>query len=121
MKIPKELTYDKKAVEGDYSRINEMIRESDDNLMHLKALSLKAEERDEILGSFFHLNVADGRAYYQVHEYNAKADRYLVKRCLGICLDEYADRYLGEWRWADGDYVREMVNARKVLERLFSR
>ena len=121
MKIPKNLEYDRNAMEGDYSRINEMIKESDENLQHLKELSLKAEDKDKYLGNHFSLNVADGRAYYQVREYNAAADKYLVKRCLGICLDEYADHYLGEWRWVDGDYARHQVEARKSLERLFSR
>lgn len=116
-----ELKYNRKALEVNFSRIKEIVQESDENLQHLKELSLKAEQKDKYLGSFFSLNVADGHAYYQAVEYNKTADRYLVKRCLGICLDEYADGYLGEWRWADGDYVRQMVESRKSLERLFSR
>lgn len=121
MKIPKELTYERSAMEGDFSLIKEMIKKSDENLQHLRELSLLAENKDKYLGNYFSLNVADGRAYYQVHQYNETADKYLVKRCLGICLDEYADHYLGEWRWVDGDYVRHQVEARKSLERLFSK
>lgn len=121
MKLDKELTYSRKRVEGDFSRINEMIRESDENLVHLRELSLLAENKDKYLGSYFSLNVADGRAFYQVIQFNNKADKYLVQRCLGICLDEWADHYLGNSRWVDGEYVRHQVEARKTLERLFSR
>ncbi len=121
MILKKELTYERRAIEGDFSRIDEMIRESDLNLQHLRELSLLAEDNDKYLGNFFSLNVADGRAFYQVNQYNRTADKYLVKRCLGICLDEYADHYLGEWRWVDGEYVRHQVESRKALERLFSK
>jgi len=121
MKLEKELTYGRKSVEGDFSLIKEMIRESDENLIHLRELSLLAENKDKYLGSFFYLNVADGRAFYQVIQFNNKGDKYLVQRCLGICLDEYADHYLGDSKWVDGDYVRHQVEARKSLERLFSK
>lgn len=121
MKISKEITYERNTIEGDFSRIKEMIRESDENLQHLKELSLLAEDKDKYLGNHFYLNVADGRAYYQVHQYNVTADKYLVKRCFGICLDEYADNFLGDSRWVDGEYVRHHVESRKALERLFSR
>lgn len=121
MKISKEHTYERDTLVSDFSKINEMIRESDDNLRHLRELSLLAESKDRYVGNYFSLNVADGRAYYQVQQFNKKADKYFVKRCLGICLDEYADGFLGEGRWVDGEYVREMVEARKALERIFSR
>ena len=121
MKISKELTYERESLLGDFSRINEMIKESDENLEHLRELSLLAEDKDKYLGNYFSLNVADGRAYYQVQQFNKTADKYLVKRCLGICLDEYADGFLGDGRWVDGEYVRHQVEARKALERLFSK
>ena len=56
MKLEKELTYGRKSVEGDFSLIKEMIRESDENLIHLRELSLLAENKDKYLGSFSYLS-----------------------------------------------------------------
>lgn len=120
MKLKKDLIYNRASVEGEFSRINDMLKECDDNLKYLRELSLKSEHQDQYVGSYFSLNVADGNAYYQVQEYKDSADKYFVSRCKGICLDEYADSYIGDSRWVDGDYVRHKIQERKTMEKLFS-
>lgn len=120
MKLSKNLEYKGDAVDFSLKSIEECVSLSRENYQKLRELSLKAQEKDKYVGNFFSLNVADGYAHYQVMEFNPDLDKYLVKRCLGICLDEYADSFLGEWRWADGDYVRHNVDTRLRLEKLFS-
>lgn len=120
MKLSKGLEYNESAIDFSFGEIAEKISLSKSNYDKLRKLSLKAQEKDNYVGNYFSLNVADGYAYYQVVEFNRESDKYLVKICRGICLDEWVDNFLGESRWADGEYVRHNVDTRIRLEKLFS-
>ena len=118
--LPQEFVYNQPEV--DLSNIDEAIDKSEQNLELLKSLSEKAEEAGhEVLGGYFHLPVADGRVFHQAVAYNKQAKLYFVKRCAGICLDEYFDSYIGEGEWLNGNWVEDRIKGQKAMGKLFSK
>ena len=117
--LPEELVYNQPEV--DISKIDEAIKNSNDNLKLLKELRTKSEEKGfDILGGYFSMPVADGTVFHQVILYNKKEDLYFVKRCAGICFDEYYDQYIGYGEWLKSDFVEDKVLGTKAMEKLFS-
>lgn len=118
--LPQEFVYDQPEV--DLSNIDEAIAKSEQNFELLKSLGEKAEKEGfEVLGGYFFLPVADGRVWHQAVAYNKQAKLYFVKRCNGICLDEYFDSYIGEGEWLNADWVEARIKGQKAMEKLFSK
>lgn len=119
MKLNTKMVYSESEVNFEIG-IDESIKKSEENLTKLQQLSIMAQAHHPYLGNYFRLNIADGYVYYQTIEYDKKKDKYLCVRCKGICLDEWADGYIGESRWVDSDYVESNIHRRMALEKLFS-
>lgn len=119
--LPEEFIYSKEEIDFSKINIDEAIDKSEQNLELLKSLSQKAEENGyEVLGGYFHLPVADGRVFHQAVAYNKQAKLYFVKRCAGICLDEYYDSYIGEGEWLNASWVEDRIKGQKAMKKLFS-
>lgn len=118
--LPQEFVYNQPEV--DLSNIDEAINKSEQNFELLKNLGKKAEEAGhETLGGYFSLVVADGKVWHQAVAFNKQAKLYFVKRCNGICLDEYYDSYIGEGEWLNADWVEDRIKGQKAMEKLFSK
>ena len=100
-----------------FEKIKEEIANSQKNLEHLMKCDKEAQEKNTLLHRYFHLPVADGRAYYQVTRVTTKTAT--VKRCEGICLDEYADNMLGDGCTLPIAMVKQQVKAVESLNKLF--
>jgi len=102
-----------------FERIDECISNSEKNLEHLIEIDKRAKDNGKLLFRYFHLNVADGSVFYQITKITKKTAT--VTLCDGICLDNYADRFLGEESVIPIEKAMEMVGQREALESLFSR
>jgi hypothetical protein len=100
-----------------FEKINEEIANSKKNLEHLQNCDKEAQEKNTLLHRYFHVPVADGMAYYQVTKVTARTAT--VKRCEGICLDEYADGMLGDGCTLPIAMVKQQVKAVETLNKLF--
>lgn len=78
------------------------------------------KKEDTVIFRSFSVPVGDGKAIYQVINQDVNTGQFLVKRCTGICLDEYADNYLGNECWADWNFVMGEIKRKDVLKELFS-
>lgn len=122
--LPDEFVYNQPEVEiqAGFSNIDEQIQKSNDNFKLLKELGKKSQEAGhEVLGGYFSMVVADGKVWHQVTAYNKTAKLYFVKRCAGICLDEYYDQYIGESEWLKAEFVEDKVKGQRAMEKLFSK
>ena len=121
--LPDEFVYKETEIEFSdmASNIDVVIEKSNQNLKLLEDLGQKSEEAGfEVLGGNFSLPVADGKVFHQVVAYNKQANLYFVKRCSGICLDEYFDSYIGEGQWLDANWVKDKILGEKTMKKLFS-
>lgn len=110
------MLYKEKEVDFD-SGIDEALRLSEENLKKLKSIDAEAKARGTIMYRFFYVSVADGRVFYQVTRVKSKTA--VVTRCAGICLDEYADDYLGDEQEIELKFVEDKIKNRDVIEKLF--
>jgi len=110
--------YPKFQIGEDFSKIDEMIENSNKNLEHLKDIDKFAKKNKQLLFRYFYLNVADGRAFYQITK--VTKTKAIVTLCDGICLDNYADRVLGEESTIPLTQAQEFVEQRDRIEELFS-
>jgi hypothetical protein len=111
--------YPKFEIGEDFSKIDEMIENSNKNLEHLKAIDSFAKKKRQFLFRYFYVNVADGRAFYQITK--VTKTRATVTLCDGICLDNYADRVLGEEAVIPLEQAQGFVEQRDKIEELFSK
>ena len=119
MKLEKELTYDRESIPlDDFKNIDNVVKQSEDNLKHLLELEEKSSKKHSLLGGIFHVSVADGQVFYQV--VNVKSKTAVVKLCEGICLDNYVDGILGYECELPQDKVVRLVKSYKVLQKLFN-
>lgn len=116
--LEKELTYNKEEVSipGQWKEESKQAKE---NFAFLEELDKKARERYPILGGYFTLPVADGKVCYQVVAVTERTAT--VKRCAGICLDEYADMILGYGATMSLQRASELVRGTRALNDLFSK
>lgn len=119
MKLSKELIYDLPEIKISSNNFREGIIQADKNLEHLKNLAKRAKELDNLLGSYFSVTVADGKVFYQVVEKDNFKDKGIVKRCAGICLDEYVHELLGYEAELPIAKIKELVNRETALQKLF--
>lgn len=90
---------------------------SDRNYDVLKTIDREQRNRGELLWRYFRRNVADGYAYYQVVRVTKKSA--IVEVCRGICLDEWTDNMLGEVCELPIKIVRDLIEQKDNLEKLF--
>lgn len=116
----KTMKYTQQAPTDDWSNIDQLIKNSETNLNHLKSIDrTQAEKGEGLLYRYFHRPVADGRAWYQVTKVTARTAT--VTLCDGICLDDYCDSLLGEENTLPRNMVEQLVSSRIAMEKLFSR
>lgn len=109
------------VAETDIHNINKAIEGSEKNLKHLQEIDAFFKEEGTSIFRYFDMTVADGKAFYQIINFDKNTNQFLVKRCKGICLDEYADGYLGDECWADGEFVARLLQTKDTLSELFSK
>lgn len=100
--------------------IGAAISAAEKNEKFLKEIDDFFKKEDTVIFRSFSVPVADGKAIYQVINQDVNSGQFLVKRCTGICLDEYADGYLGNECWADGDFVIRQIKREDAMAKLFS-
>ncbi len=114
------MKYIQQAPTDDWSDIDQMIKNSDLNLNHLKAIDKAQGEKGEgLLFRHFSRPVADGLAWYQVTKVTPKTAT--VTLCSGICLDDYVDGMIGEEATLPRNIVENLVVSRIALEKLFAK
>lgn len=111
--------YPKFPLHEGFWKIEETIANSEKNLEHLKAIDSFAKKKRQLQFRYFYVNVADGRAFYQITK--VTKTRATVTLCDGICLDNYADRVLGEEAVIPLEQAQGFVEQRDKLEELFSK
>lgn len=77
----------------------------------------EAQEKNTLLHRYFQVPVADGMAYYQVTRVTSRTAT--VKRCEGICPDEYADGMLGDGCTLPIAMIKQQVKVVETLNKLF--
>jgi hypothetical protein len=92
---------------------------SEHNYEVLKRIDQQQRDRGELLWRYFRRNVADGYAYYQIVRVTKKSA--IVEVCRGICLDEWTDNMLGEVCELPIKIVRDLIEQKDNLEKLFGR
>lgn len=83
----------------------------------LKIIDREQRDKGELLWRYFRRNVADGYAYYQVVRVTKKSA--IVEVCRGICLDEWTDNMLGEVCELPIKIVKDLIQQKDSLEKLF--
>ena len=119
MKLEKELTYNRHEIVVTGNSIDDDIKNSEENLKHLKELAEKAENTHPLLGGIFSVSVADGKVFYQITEIKGKTA--YANRCAGICLDEYSDMILGDGAWIPLNKANDFVVGYRALVKLFTK
>lgn len=109
--------YPKFPIGEDFSKIDEMIENSNKNLEHLKDIDSFAKKNKQLLFRYFYLNVADGRAFYQITKITKT--KATVTLCDGICLDNYADTVLGEESIISFEKAQEFISQRENRRIIF--
>jgi hypothetical protein len=134
MKMKRKLLISEKDLRGEFAEsiyspvaetdsklvgIKAAIKASRENHKHLEEIDAFFKKDDSEVFRFFPVSVADGKAFYQIINYDINSKQFLVKRCKGICLDEYADGYLGEERWVDFFYAKGALKKKDALAEMF--
>ena len=114
------MKYTQQAPTDDWSNIDQIIKNSETNLNHLKSIDrAQAEKGEQLLYRYFSRPVADGLAWYQVTKVTPRTAT--VTLCTGICLDDYQDMLLGEENTVPRNAIENLVSSRIAMEELFSR
>ena len=109
-----------------FSDMPKKIKNSNENLEFLNEIDkfMKDQQEDGEINPMFRYffePVADGKAYYQIVNADLKNDMFLVRRCKGICLDEYSHGVFGDIAWVDGNYVHQRICQKESIDNLFSK
>lgn len=108
------------VAETNVHNINKAISAAKRNFKHLQEIDEFFKKDNTPIFRFFSLSIEDGNAFYQIINFDKNTDQFLVKRCEGICLDEYADGYIGNERWIDGDFVTAQLASRDAFAKLIA-
>ena len=114
-------------INGDFSNIDRLLADSEENMKNLKAIDKRAKEiaPDNIICRYFTEPVADGAATYQIvnciTNINDVITEVLIRYCSGICLDNYVHSYFGEECWIGVEYVIDKINARDYFDSLIEK
>lgn len=114
--------YEPVAAKPDYEDpdwINKWDKAQKANEKELDACDDEAKKVDRMVGRFFQIQVADGYAIYQIVKENKKTVR--VKRCEGICGDEYQDWNLGHGASMSKAKAQELIGFKDKLNEMFSK
>ncbi len=90
------------------------------NLNYLDEIDKIQESKGEsLLYRYFFVDIADGKAYYQVIGVTPK--NVTIKRCSGLCPDEYYDDVLGyDERTLPKKTIEPLVKRRIALEKFYT-
>jgi len=96
---------------------NLAIANSDKNFDHLKSIDDTQKAAGQLLHRYFHVSVADGRAFYQVTKVTKTTAT--VTLCEGIDLDGYSDYVIGRQSTLPINRVQEFITRRDNFEKIF--
>lgn len=99
------------------SDFEEIQRLTEEMMEKLEEDDQKARENDTLVGRFFYLPVADGRAYYQVTDVDGnkvKVEHFDHE------MNDYKASYLGDGKWIDKGWVKDKLKQKEKLKDLFS-